>query len=76
MRHPLLVLIPLPPASLDLLQERFEVLYAPDETRRETAIATDGERIEIVLTNGTTGISAVNIDRLPRLRFLAAQGVG
>lgn len=76
MNSSLLVLVPLSDDDLDLLRTDFDVTYAPDDVRRQAAIAEHPSRFDVVLTNGVTGIAAADIDRLPNLRFIAAQGVG
>ncbi|MCM2131404.1 2-hydroxyacid dehydrogenase [Larsenimonas rhizosphaerae] len=43
---------------------------------RETLIATQSEHITAVLTIGTIGFTAEEMDRLPHLTLICAQGVG
>lgn len=76
MKPRLLVLIPLPEDSGADITARFDVLYAPDATQRAQAIESNGDTIRAVLTNGTTGLSAAEIDRLPALEFVSALGAG
>jgi D-3-phosphoglycerate dehydrogenase len=76
MPTPLLVLIPLSAESRAAIAEHFDVLYAPDTAAREQAIIEHAQRIRAVLTNGTTGLRADEIDRLPKLELIGALGVG
>lgn len=59
-----------------LLHERFELIDAPTAAERAAAIAAHGPRIELVLTNGATGLRAAEMDALPSLKLAAAQGAG
>ncbi|MCX4147363.1 MULTISPECIES: 2-hydroxyacid dehydrogenase [Paraburkholderia] len=76
MKPSLLVLIPLKDASRANVETAFHVVYAPDASQRAAAIATHGETIRAVLTNGTTGLTAAEIDRMPQLEFVSALGAG
>ena len=72
----LLLLIPLRDEFLAQLLERFEVRYAPTEAERASVIAAHGAGIRLLLTNGTTGLRADEIDAMPQLSFAAAFGAG
>ena len=63
MNSSLLVLVSLSDDDLDLLRTDFDVTYAPDDVRRQAAIAEHPSRFDVVLTNGVTGITAADIDR-------------
>ena len=76
MKPVLLVLIALSEPMLAQLRERFELHYAPTAQRRVDEIQTHGTRIEVVLTNGATGLRADEIDAMPRLRLACAWGAG
>ncbi|MFM0014820.1 2-hydroxyacid dehydrogenase [Paraburkholderia sediminicola] len=76
MKPSLLVLIPLKDASRASVEAVFNVVHAPDVTQRAAAIAALGETIRAVLTNGTTGLTAAEIDRMPQLEFVSALGAG
>jgi len=76
MKPSLLVLIPLKDASRASVETAFEVVYAPDAGQRTAAIAAHGEAIRAVLTSGTAGLAAAEIDRMPQLEFVSALGAG
>ncbi|MDI7047077.1 2-hydroxyacid dehydrogenase, partial [Escherichia coli] len=76
MKPSLLVLIPLKDASRASVEAAFDVVHAPDATARAAAIAEHGGTIRAVLTNGTTGLTAAEIDRLPKLEFISVLGAG
>ena len=58
------------------MAQSFEVLYAPDAAQAAAAIAEHGSRITVVLTIGATGLSAEQIDALPRVSLICALGAG
>ena len=58
------------------MAQSFEVLYAPDAAQAAAAIAEHGSRITVVLTIGATGLSAAQIDALPRVSRICALGAG
>ncbi|MFT4099440.1 MAG: 2-hydroxyacid dehydrogenase [Burkholderiaceae bacterium] len=72
----LLVLIPLSDAGLSALRSDFDVILAPDAARRARAVAEHGARVRLVLTNGTTGLTAAEIDAMPGLTLASALGAG
>ncbi|CAE6844018.1 UNVERIFIED_ORG: D-3-phosphoglycerate dehydrogenase [Paraburkholderia sediminicola] len=76
MKPSLLVLIPLKDASRASVETAFDVVYAPDAGQRTAAIAAHGEAIRAVLTSGTAGLAAAEIDRMPQLEFVSALGAG
>jgi D-3-phosphoglycerate dehydrogenase len=76
MKPCLLVLIPLTDSDCAELGEQFELIYAPDEHTRAQAVAQRGADVRVVLTNGTTGLSAGEIDRMPALELAGALGAG
>jgi lactate dehydrogenase-like 2-hydroxyacid dehydrogenase len=76
MKPSLLVLIPLNDTSRASVTAAFDVIYAPDPATRTEAIAAHGGTIRAVLTNGTTGLTAAEIDQLPALEFVSALGAG
>src|SRR5687767_10230263 len=76
MKPLLLILIMVSEPRRALLGELFELLYAPEAARRADAIARDGPRVRAVLTNGTTGLAAAEIDAMPQLTLVCALGAG
>ena len=76
MKPELLVLIALRGDAHREIAASFDVRYAPTAEERERAIAEQGGTIRAVLTNGSTGLTAADIDRLPQLTFVSALGAG
>jgi D-3-phosphoglycerate dehydrogenase len=76
MKPSLLVLIHLDDPSRASIDAEFDVIYAPDPSRRDAAIVTHGAAIRAVLTNGTTGLTAAEIDCMPQLELVSALGAG
>lgn len=76
MKPTLLILTQVAPRHLDAIAERFEILYAPDAEGRAATIATQGERVRAVLTIGSTGLTAAEIDAMPALELVCALGAG
>jgi lactate dehydrogenase-like 2-hydroxyacid dehydrogenase len=54
----------------------FDLVYEPDAALVDRAIARDGARVQVVLTVGTIGLSASQMDAMPRLELVCALGVG
>jgi lactate dehydrogenase-like 2-hydroxyacid dehydrogenase len=59
-----------------LLAPHFEVLYAPTDALRAAHIAADAATIRAVLTIGSVGLTATEMDALPALEIVCALGVG
>jgi lactate dehydrogenase-like 2-hydroxyacid dehydrogenase len=76
MKPTLLVLIRLNDESRACIEAAFDVIYAPDPVSRAEAIASHGATVRAVLTNGTTGVKAAEVDQLPKLEFISALGAG
>lgn len=76
MKPCLLILILLTDDDRATLGASYDLVYAPNADSRAQAVAQHGERVRAVLTNGTTGLSAVEIDRMPQLEFVSALGAG
>ncbi|MDH1901706.1 2-hydroxyacid dehydrogenase [Comamonas aquatica] len=72
----LLILHVLSEAHRDQLGAHFEVLYAPDSTRCAQALAAHGPRVQAVLTVGAIGLSTVQMQAMPQLRWVGALGAG
>ena len=69
---PLALLVPMPDTVVQRLQQRFEVLNPAAEALADGQSA----RVQVVLTNGSRGLSAAEIDAMPLLRIASAMGAG
>ena len=76
MKPVLLILIAMSRARRARLAEVFEIINAPDARSRAEALPRDGARVQIVLTNGSVGLNAMEIDQLPVLTLACAMGAG
>ncbi|XAH22926.1 2-hydroxyacid dehydrogenase [Xylophilus sp. GW821-FHT01B05] len=77
MTKPLVLLI----SSLDdayraQIAERYELLYAPKPAERAAQIAARGAEVRAVLTIGTVGLTAAEMDAMPKLELVCTLGVG
>jgi lactate dehydrogenase-like 2-hydroxyacid dehydrogenase len=72
----LLLLVALAEQYKACLRQHYELIDAPTPALRAAAIAQRGAEISLVLTNGATGLRADEMDAMPGLRLLAAQGAG
>jgi len=75
-RPALLVLIPLPPEHQTQLAAIFDLSYAPDAAARAAAVASCGERVRVVLTNGVTGIREHELAAMASLELVCCLGAG
>lgn len=73
-RRRVLAIVPLPKSVVEQLAERYDLLYQPSGWT--TASCGDYLRVEAVITNGTTGLSAEQIAKLPLLGLISAFGAG
>ena len=71
-----LVIVPLRPENQASVCAAFNVITALDAPALETALADHGNEIRAVLTNGTIGLNAASIARLPNLELIGALGAG
>ena len=76
MKPVLLALSFLTPEHSTQLSETFDLVYAPDAAGHPDAIAAHGARVRVVLTIGSVGLSAVQMDGLPALTLVCALGAG
>ncbi|MCM5679742.1 2-hydroxyacid dehydrogenase [Schlegelella sp. S2-27] len=77
MNRPLLLaLVHLSEAHRELISRDYELLYAPSAAERESQVRERGGEVRVVLTNGTTGLTAAEIDAMPRLTLASALGAG
>ncbi|MGJ7582414.1 2-hydroxyacid dehydrogenase [Variovorax sp. RHLX14] len=73
---PLLVLHKLSEAHLALVAENFDITYAPTPAQRAEAVAAQGAQFRAVLTIGSTGLTAAEIDAMPVVELVCAVGAG
>jgi hydroxypyruvate reductase len=67
----------LPPALLERLAARFELLTLPaDATERSAFLAQHGTRVRGVATSAAVGIDAALVAALPELQVISSFGVG
>lgn len=76
MKPQLLVLIHLSEQSKATIGSAFEILYAPDKESRAAAIAGVAKDVKVVLSNGSTGLTAAEMDALNQLQLVCALGAG
>lgn len=76
MKPPLLALIHLSAESKATIGDVFDIIHAPDKTARAAAIAGPARDVRVVLTNGSTGLSAPEMDQLNHLKLVCALGAG
>ncbi|MDR3435665.1 2-hydroxyacid dehydrogenase [Telmatospirillum sp.] len=77
MTIPLLVLVDLAPAHAAHIESAgFLLHHAPTAAERARFLASPNDQIRAVLTNGSTGLTAEEITRLPQLEIICAQGAG
>ncbi len=76
MKPVLLALSFLSQAHRAQLSETFELVYAPDAQGHAGAIATRGAGVRVVLTIGSVGLTAAQMDGLPTLTLVCALGAG
>ena len=76
MRRQITLLCFAPETALEALSKEYQVHNCMDPKDRAQFFLTDHANMEIVLTNGTEGIEAFEIERLPDLKLVAAFGAG
>ncbi len=76
MKPLLLVLSHVSAEHLSWIAEQYEVRYAPDSAGRAAQVKACGERVRAVLTIGSVGLSAAEIDAMPALELVCALGAG
>lgn len=75
-RPELLVMIPLGDDALAALRREYHVHYAPEGPRASALDAVADRPIRAVLTNGSTGLTAAQLDRLRQLEIVCCYGAG
>ena len=58
------------------IAQSFELIYALEPAQIADAMTRDGARVQAVLTIGSIGLSATQMDALPQLRLVCALGAG
>ena len=76
MKPLLLVMNPMSRTALEAIAARFELLVAPDDAQRAATIAARGAELDAVLTIGSVGLTAAEIDAMPRLTLVCVLGAG
>lgn len=72
----LLILNPTSPAALATIAQHFDLLHAPDAAQRAAAIARHAGEFRAVLTIGSVGLTAAEIDAMPQLELVCVLGAG
>ena len=76
MSQQVVIMFPVPESVLTALSVVYEVLNCPTFSDREAFYQTSHNDVVAVLTNGTQGIKAAEIDQLPNLKIIGAFGAG
>lgn len=79
MKPVLLVLNLQVPAHLQQMAQTFpdfDVVYAPEPDQAEAAIAEHGAHVQCVCTVGASGLTAAQMQRMPKLSLVCAMGAG
>ena len=76
MKPSLLILNPMSARALDTIATHFTPTYAPDDARRAAAVASHGPAFRAVLTIGSIGLAAAEIDAMPKLELICVLGAG
>ncbi|HYF21617.1 MAG TPA: hypothetical protein VEA40_27395, partial [Ramlibacter sp.] len=70
----LLSLVTESPQAARLAEDICEVVQAADHGDRKAAITRFGPRVQAVLTHGVHGLTAAEMDRMPRLSIVCSMG--
>ena len=76
MSQQVVIMSPVPESVLTALSVVYEVLNCPTFSDREAFYQTSHDDVVAVLTNGTQGIKAAEMDQLPNLKIIGAFGAG
>jgi len=76
MSQQFVIMFPVPKSVLTALSVVYEVLNCPTFSDREAFYQTNHNNVVAVLTNGTQGIKAAEIDKLPNLKIIGAFDAG
>jgi lactate dehydrogenase-like 2-hydroxyacid dehydrogenase len=75
-RIALFVICHLSPEHQAQIATQYELIYAPKPAQREAALAQHGARVRAVLTIGSIGLTAQELDRMPALTLVCCLGAG
>ncbi|MEJ8847130.1 2-hydroxyacid dehydrogenase [Variovorax rhizosphaerae] len=73
---PLLVATTLSSEHQARLAERYDMRYAPTASDRSAAIAAHGAEFRVLLTIGVLGVTAAEIEAMPKLELICCMGAG
>jgi len=76
LRPKLLVLNYMADVHQAMITPFFDLIYAPTADLRAAHVAADGPAIQVVLTIGSVGLTAAEMDAMPALQLVCALGVG
>ena len=76
MKPVVLMLNPMGEAYRAQIEKHYEVIHAPTDETRAGQIAERGADVQVVLTIGTIGLKAAEMDAMPRLALVCTLGVG
>lgn len=76
MSQQVVIMFPVPESVLTALSVVYEVLNCRTFSDREAFYQTSHDDVVAVLTNGTQGIKAAEMDQLPNLKIIGAFGAG
>ncbi|MFC6282235.1 MULTISPECIES: 2-hydroxyacid dehydrogenase [Polaromonas] len=75
-RASVLALIPLPRPAREAIEARYELCLAPDLNSDEAIGRFRESGVRAVVTNGSVGLTAAQMERLPKLEIICAFGAG
>lgn len=76
MKRQMVIICPIHESMLASMAEEYQIHNCFDPQDREVFFKSDHAGVEIVLTNGSRGITAAEISRLPDLKIIGAYGAG
>ena len=76
MKPTLLVLVKLLDSTLEIIRREYNLIYEYDPARRSQAIEEHAPQIQAVLTNGIVGLTAQEMQKMPRLELVCTVGAG
>lgn len=76
MKPDILLLLDRTKEEIGRVGESYTVHYAPTPAQRSSVIERDGALFRAVITSGTIGLTAAEIDQMPNLQIICCGGVG